>query len=184
MDQRNEAIKKLVWQWLDQVVIGLNLCPFAKGPRDQGRIEVRVAQAQTLDLLVSEIGACFQLLQEQPQTELETLLLVVPELLVSFAQYNDFLEIADAALEKSSLEGVIQIASFHPGYQFANTSVDDVSNWTNRAPYPIFHFLREASVEQAVSSLSDPEEIYLRNIRRMESLTADERCRLFPWLFG
>lgn len=183
MEQRNEAIKKLVWQWLDQVVIGLNLCPFAKGPRAQGLIEVRVAQAQSLDSLAGEIDDCFQLMQAQPPAELETLLLVIPELLDSFAEYNDYLDVVDAVLRNRSLEGVFQIASFHPAYQFADTVAEDVSNWTNRAPYPIFHFLRESSMEQAVSSLSDPGEIYLRNIKRMESLTKEERRHLFPWLF-
>lgn len=182
MNQAVDEVKALVVQWLDAVVIGLNLCPFAKGSRDHGLIGIQVSAAETPDALAAEIEECLLRLEVTPASELETVLVVLPQLLPDFEQYNAFLDVTDALLESRDWEGVFQIASFHPQYQFAETEPDDISNWTNRAPYPIFHLLREESIERAVASLADPEEIYQSNRRKMAELSEEQREQLFSWL--
>lgn len=178
----NSVVEEVVQRWLDDVVIGLNLCPFARQPSNQGSIETRVINSAEPKVLAVEIEQSLRSLEEKSAEELETILVVTPNMLLDFAQYNQFLGVLDHLLVSMDWEGIFQIASFHPEYQFAGTSEDDVSNWTNRAPYPVFHLLREESITRAVDSLSDPDEIYERNMQKMESLSSEQRRTLFPWL--
>ncbi len=157
-------------QWLERAVIGLNLCPFAKAEHVHGRIRYVVSQAQSSqDLLQDLEQEIAYLIAAEPQ-KTETTLLMVPHMLGDFLDYNDFLADADDCLERADPEGHLQIASFHPHYQFAGTAPDAIDNYTNRAPYPTLHLLREASVARAVESFPDAADIYERNIATLRQL--------------
>lgn len=158
--------------WLDRAVIGLDLCPFAKSARARGRTRIVVSPARDVETLLEEFAAEVQRLLGTSPRDLETTLLVHPSVLADFADYNDFLDLADAALEALGATGVLQVASFHPGYQFAGTAADDITNATNRSPYPLLQLLREDSVAAALDSLADPDAIYEANIARLRSLGA------------
>ncbi|RPI90312.1 MAG: DUF1415 domain-containing protein [Planctomycetaceae bacterium] len=169
-------------QWLEQVVIGLNLCPFAGVPYRDGRIRITVSHAASEPELLHDLEQELTRLAGSPPAEIETTLLVVADLLADFDDYNQFLDEVDALLERTGWEGTFQVASFHPQYQFAGTQPEDPGNLTNRAPWPILHLLREDSVEQALADYPEIEAIPERNIARMESLSVEERQKLFPWL--
>lgn len=175
-------VETAVRQWLDQVVIGLNLCPFAARPVRGGQLRVVVSEAETeLDLL-TDLQLELTRLDETPVAQLETTLIVVPKLLADFLDYNDFLDRADELLLSFEWEGSYQVASFHPQYQFAGTESDDPENLTNRAPYPLLHLLREDSVEAAIAGYPDVDGIPEANIRRMRELTPEQRRQLFGYL--
>jgi uncharacterized protein len=157
-------------QWLERAVIGLNLCPFAKAEHVHGRIRYCVEDTRESDKLLLKLEQeIIYLLGQKPET-VETTLLIVPQMLGDFLDYNDFLNEADAVLERADPDAQLQIASFHPHYQFAGTSPDDIENYTNRSPYPVLHLLREASVERAVASFPDAASIYERNIATLKAL--------------
>jgi len=156
--------------WLRNVVIGLNLCPFAKQPFAQGRVRLCVSHATDEDALLADLGAELVALQHADPEVCETTLLIHPGVLDDFFEYNDFLEVADALLHELGLEGELQVASFHPDYQFADTPAEAAENCTNRSPYPLLHLLREDSVQRAVESVPDTDEIYRRNIRTLREL--------------
>jgi hypothetical protein len=156
--------------WLEAAVIGLNLCPFAKPVYTKELIRYAVSQAGTPEALLEELIGELQSLVETDPSVTETTLLIHPEVLTDFLDYNDFVGVAEAAVEDLGLSGVLQIASFHPRYQFAGTEPDDIENYTNRSPYPMLHLLREASVERAVQSVPDTAEIYERNIATLRRL--------------
>jgi hypothetical protein len=157
-------------QWIERVVIGLNLCPFAGRPWREGRVDIRVSDAERPEALAEDLAEALLDLAARDPVDCETRLLVHPRVLSDFLDYNDFLEVADRLLDQMGLSGEFQIASFHPDYQFADTSPDDRSNWTNRSPWPMLHLLREASVAEATDRLEHPEAIYERNIRTLEDL--------------
>ena len=169
--------------WLDRAVIGLNLCPFARAVRAKSQIRCVVSEARDPEALLGALCDEVQLLLATDVAQCETTLLVHPQVLTDFADYNDFLDVAEAALESMGCEGVLQLASFHPDYQFAGTDADDVTNATNRSPYPTLHLLREASIDRAVAAFPDASEIYDVNLRTMESLGPSgwqdlrEQCR-------
>ena len=172
-------IETAVRQWLDRVVIGLNLCPFAARPVRGGQVRVFVSAATTeLDLL-TDLQLELTRLEETPPAELETTLVVVPGMLQDFLEYNDFLDRADELLQGFEWDGIYQVASFHPQYQFAGTEADDPENLSNRSPYPLLHLLREDSVEAAVESHPDVDSIPEANIRRLRGLTPEQRQDLF-----
>ncbi|UTA47848.1 DUF1415 domain-containing protein [Simiduia sp. 21SJ11W-1] len=177
------AIISATEQWLHDVVIGLNLCPFARKPARKGAIRYAVASATDDETLMAELLHECQLLDEQPADALETTLLIVPGHLQSFEDFNHFLNLADWLIERHEYEGVYQLATFHPHYQFAGTAPDDAENLTNRAPYPILHLLREASLTQVLESYPNPEAIPEHNIARVRGLTQAECKKLFPYLF-
>ncbi|HZE92653.1 MAG TPA: DUF1415 domain-containing protein [Rhizobacter sp.] len=156
--------------WVSRAVVGLNLCPFARAVQVKNQIRYVVCHATDADELLSLLGDELQRLAEADPAEIETTLLIHPQVLTDFADFNDFLEAADAAVEQRGCEGVLQVASFHPHYQFAGTAADDVTNATNRSPYPTLHLLREESVERAVQAFPEAEAIYDQNIRTMEKL--------------
>jgi hypothetical protein len=159
--------------WLQKAVIGLNLCPFAQAVHIKNQIRYQVSSATTEEQLLRDLIAELQFLVKADPDAVDTTLLIHPEVLNDFLEYNDFLEIAEAALLELELEGVIQIASFHPRYQFAGTEVDDISNYTNRSPYPALHLLREESVTRAVDSHPDIDSIPEKNIATMKALGLD-----------
>ena len=157
-------------RWLERAVIGLNLCPFAKAVYVKQQVRFVLSEATTPDALLEELAYELARLAETDPEVVDTTLLIHPRVLADFLDYNDFLDQADAAVEALELHGEIQGASFHPDYQFAGTSADDVSNYTNRAPYPTLHLLREASIDRAVAAFPDPEIIVERNIATLEQL--------------
>jgi uncharacterized protein len=158
--------------WVEQAVIGLNLCPFAKAVQAKNLIRYVCSDAQDSAALLRTLRGELQHLADTPMVELETTLLVHPQVLVDFLDYNDFLDEADALLCAMGLDGVMQIASFHPQYQFAGTAADDIDNATNRSPHPTLHLLREASIERAVAAFPEPEAIYEANMRTLRALGA------------
>jgi len=154
-------------------VIGLNLCPFAASPWRQGRVRFRVSEAADPHQLAQDLADELLALQASDPAECETTLLIHPRTLNDFFDYNDFLDLADRLLEDLALDGTIQIASFHPDYRFADTQAHDPANCTNRSPYPMLHLLREASIEAATASMTDPDSIYERNIEKLRELGMD-----------
>ncbi len=169
-DPETAAIVAATQRWLDLAVIGLNLCPFARPVASAGRIRYVVSRATSKKALRVELeGELFALAAADPAS-VETTLLIHPWALQDFYAFNDFLLEADTLLEELELAGMLQIASFHPRYQFADTEFDDVENATNRSPYPTLHLLRETSIDRAVKSMRDPASIYEHNIETMRRL--------------
>ncbi len=166
---RDIAIADTV-RWLERAVIGLNLCPFAKGPHIKGQIHYAVSEAKGLEGLRDELIEELQALQALPAEERETTLLIVPHMLRDFLDFNDFLDEADGVLQELDMEGEFQVASFHPDFQFADTEPDDITNYTNRSPYPTLHLIREASIDRAVEAFPQAEMIYEVNMATMEKL--------------
>lgn len=156
--------------WLATAVIGLQLCPFAKAVHVRGQIHYVVSRETDPDQLLLELERAMLELVGMQAAVRDTTLLILPDALVSFLDFNDFLDRADALLESLDLDGVLQIASFHPQFQFAGTTVDDIGNATNRAPYPTLHLLRETSVEQAVAAFPQAEAIFETNIATLHKL--------------
>jgi len=159
-------------RWLQRAVIGLNLCPFAKAVHVRGQVRFALSQARTPDALLEDLGTELLRLRDTPADETDTTLLVHPWVLGDFLDYNDFLDEADALVAGLGLEGAIQVASFHPHYQFAGTAPDDVENFTNRSPHPTLHLLREDSVARAVDAFPDPDAIVDRNLETLRRLGA------------
>jgi uncharacterized protein len=157
-------------RWLEKAVIGLNLCPFAEQPYRTGRVRFCVSGEQTPPGLLVELSTELLGLAAAAPRDRETTLLIHPLVLTDFGEYNEFLEVCDATVAELGLEGKLQVASFHPQYQFADTGPLDIENYTNRSPYPILHLLREASVQRAVAAVGDSGEIYRRNIRTLRNL--------------
>jgi len=157
-----------VRRWVEDVVIDLNLCPFAKRELLADRIRFDVTDASTETELLEVLASELDRLVSTPA--IETTLIIHPHVLCDFLQYNQFLDIADRLLVQLKLEGIFQIASFHPDYQFADTEMDDPENFTNRSPYPVLHLLREDSLEKAIASTTDIDQVPLRNIETMKRI--------------
>lgn len=165
--------------WLERAVIGLNLCPFAKAVHVKRQIRYVVSNATTKEDLDQHLQAELIHLHAVDPAETDTTLLIHPFALVDFYDYNAFLETAEASLEALGLGGELQIASFHPDYQFADANANDITNYTNRAPFPILHLLREASVERAIKAVPEAREIYERNMETLRLLGHDGWMQLF-----
>ncbi|MDI1245369.1 MAG: DUF1415 domain-containing protein [Rhodoferax sp.] len=159
--------------WLERAVIGLNLCPFAKSVHVKGQVHYAVSRATTTPDLLDDLVSELKDLVAVDAKVRDTTLLIAPDCLHDFLDFNDFLAQADRVLAKLDLEGVLQIASLHPAYQFAGTRADDITNFTNRSPYPTLHLLREDSIDRAVAAFPDPESIFEVNMQTMERLGAD-----------
>jgi hypothetical protein len=168
--QQVTLVREDVQHWLDQAVIGLNLCPFAKAVVVHDRLRVRVSDASEPALLLQALQEELRLLVATPLDQVETTLLVAPFICPDFLDFNDLVGDAQDLLDQLGLEGEMQIADFHPRYQFAGTAEDDPGNLTNRAPYPILHLLREESIDRAVASTPDAATIYERNIALLEGM--------------
>ena len=165
--------------WLETAVIGLNLCPFAKAVHSKGQIRWVLSQAeQPLALLKELVGELKLLAQADPEV-VDTTLLVHPQVLQDFGDFNDFMDVVEDALTDLGLDGVLQVASFHPQFQFADTEADDITNATNRSPYPTLHLLREDSVERAVAAFPEAESIFERNQQTLRALGTQGWRRLF-----
>lgn len=156
--------------WVDHAVIGLNLCPFAKAPQVKGLVRYVVSQATDPAALLSDLITELERLAEAPSEKIETTLLIHPRVLTDFADYNDFIEVAEDTVAELDLDGVLQVASFHPQYQFADTDADDVTNATNRSPWPTLHLIREDSIDRAVEAFPEAEAIYEVNMATLEKL--------------
>ena len=157
-------------RWLERAVIGLNLCPFAKSVHVKGQIHYAVTLATTGEDVLAVLREELQALANAPAEVRDTTLVVVPHCLHDFLDFNDFLGDVDDVVHAMGLEGTLQVASFHPQFQFAGTDADDVTNCTNRAPYPTLHLLREASIDRAVSVFPDAEAIFERNMEVLEEM--------------
>jgi hypothetical protein len=166
----DDAIIAATRRWLEKAVIGLNLCPFAKSVYVKEQVRYVVSNATTPEQLLEALMDELQNLSDADPEKIDTTLLIHPFVLTDFEDYNEFLDVADAAVEDMELVGELQVASFHPQYQFADTEPDDISNYTNRAPYPILHLLREDSVARAVEAFPEAAEIFDRNIETLEQL--------------
>lgn len=164
--------------WLEKAVIGLNLCPFARAVYAGDRIRYAVSDAATPEALLQALAKELCHLAQTDEGKTETTLLIHPGVLDDFLDYNDFLEVADALVIDLGYEGVLQVASFHPHYQFAGTDPDDIDNCTNRSPYPTLHLLRESSVERAVAAHPDTGRIYQDNIETLRRLGREGWTRL------
>ena len=156
--------------WLERAVIGLNLCPFAKGVHVKGQIQYQVSRASSPQALRAELAIQLQTLADSDPAVHDTTLWMVAHGLADFLDFNDFLAEAEQVLEELDLIGVLQIASFHPEFQFAGTRADDITNYTNRAPYPTLHLLREDSIDRAVAAFPQAESIYEQNLQTLENL--------------
>ena len=156
--------------WLEAAVIGLNLCPFAKAVYVKNQVRLVVSKARHADDLLEELDRELDLLVATPASEIDTTLLIHPTLFEDFLDFNDFLEVAEGVVDEHGLEGVIQLASFHPQFQFDGTEPDDISNYTNRAPFAMLHLLREDSVERAVEAFPQADAIFDVNIATLEKL--------------
>ena len=161
---QEKTVREDTRRWLQRAVIGLNLCPFAKSVEVNQRLRTVVSTARTPEELLKELAHELLSLNRADPDEVETTLLVHPWVLNDFLDFNDFLGAADALVEDLELDGVLQVASFHPDYQFEGTDADDVDNLSNRSPYPTLHLLREESIERAVETMPDTDAIYEANI--------------------
>ena len=166
----DEDVIAAMREWLEKAVIGLNLCPFAKAVYVKNQVRFVVSRAPHLDSFLEDLDRELDFLSAADPEAVDTTLLVHPTLLPDFLDFNDFLQLAEAAVGEHGLEGVIQIASFHPAFQFDGTEARDMSNYTNRAPFPTLHLLREASIARAVAAFPEAETIYERNIEALEAL--------------
>jgi hypothetical protein len=166
----DEAIVAATRRWVERAVIGLNLCPFAKAVYVKEQVRYVVSPARTPEELLETLMNELQDLADAEPEKVDTTLLIHPFVLNDFLDFNEFLDVADAAVEDMSLDGELQVASFHPDYQFADSDPNDISNYTNRAPYPILQLLREDSIDRAVEAFPEAEEIFEKNIETLEQL--------------
>jgi hypothetical protein len=166
-------------RWLERAVIGLNLCPFAKAVHVKRQIRYAVTAATSCGELLAELRHELELLGQAKPDEIETTLLIHPQAMTDFIGFHFFLHEADRAIRDLGLEGTVQIASFHPAYEFAGSAPDDVTNCTNRSPHPTLHLLREASIDRAVAAYPDAATIYERNIDTLRRLGPDGWRRLW-----
>ncbi len=178
---KNELFIEPVRHWVESVVVGLNLCPFAKRELVKNRVRFSVSDADSTEQLLAHLEAELELLNSDDS--IETSLLIHPWVLQDFEDYNQFLNSADALLEQMELDGIYQIASFHPEYRFEGTKAGDLENYTNRSPYPLLHLIREQSLERAIANYPDPDLIPERNIQLLESLGRDKMQALLEACF-
>lgn len=174
-----KEIQQEVENWLDEVVIGLDLCPFAGHPRQQGLVHFCISHAKSIEaLMLCVVEQAHHLLNSSTQ-DVETTLIVIPNMLSHFDDYLDSLYLAEQVLKSQGCEGILQIASFHPEYRFEGSAPDDIENLTNRSPYPVFHLLRETSVTRATDFFGDTTTIPERNKKTLKDLSAKKLKQLF-----
>lgn len=169
----DDAVIAATRRWIERAVVGLNLCPFARAPYLQQRIRYRVSRARSPEALRDDLADELRFLAAADPDDCETTLLIHPGTLGDFLDFNDFLDEADAIVRAHGLEGTLQVASFHPGYRFADAAADAIENHTNRSPWPTLHLLREDSIARVADAMADPDEIYRRNIARLRALGGD-----------
>lgn len=159
----DDDISTICQQWLERAVIGLNLCPFARRPYQLHRLRFSISHARHTDAFLDLLENELHLLLQTPATEIETTLVIEPKLFADFEVFLDVVALAEQVLENIDATGTIQIAPFHPNFQFADEPAEDITNYTNRSPYPILHLIRESSIDQAVAAFPDAGSIYERN---------------------
>ena len=169
----DEHITALTRAWLEEAVIGLNLCPFAEQVHRDGQIAYFVSHAKDASALMGDLIGAIDALMDSDSEEIDTTLLIHPYALQDFEQYNEFIGRTTDFLAESGLEAVLQIASFHPDYRFAGTSPEDITNCTNRSPFPMLHLLREASVDEALTALPEAAQLVEKNLDTLRDLGAD-----------
>jgi hypothetical protein len=165
--------------WIERAVIGQRLCPFASQPFFNERVRYCVSDQRSNEGLLEDLTRELRALDAADPEQLETTLLIHPRILTDFLDYNDFLSECDSAIEALGLEGTLQVASFHPGYRFAGTHAEDITNYSNRSPYPMLHLLREASIARAVTSFPGVHDIGIRNIETLRRLGHEGWRRLW-----
>ncbi len=178
----NDTLINTVRQWVEQLVIGYNLCPFAKRELVRDRVRFVASRAQDEEQLLVDLENELTLLGTDEG--IETTLLITPQVLQDFFDFNQFLGRADQRVAQLKLKGVFQIASFHPDYQFGGTEPDDAENYTNKSPYPVLHLLREASLDRAIENYPDAESIPERNIEQLDLMGSDQLRRLLEDCFN
>lgn len=174
-DEAIEATRR----WLERAVIGLNLCPFAKAVHKKGLVRYVISEATQPLQLHADLVRELEFLRDSAPETVDTTLLIHPYVLEDFLDYNEFLEVADDTVADLDLGGEIQVASFHPAFQFEGTLPDDITNYTNRSPYPTLHLLREASIDQAVTAFPDASKIFEANMETLDKLGIDGWRKLF-----
>ncbi|WP_153098957.1 DUF1415 domain-containing protein [Paraburkholderia hayleyella] len=170
INDTHDTILATTRHWLTRAVIGLNLCPFAKAVHVKQQIRYAISEAGTMEGVLLDLESELQTLRDADPADIDTTLLIIPHALADFIEYNDCLFFAQRLLRQMRVEGLLQIASFHPHYQFEDSLPDDIENYTNRAPYPMLHLLREASIERAVAAFPDASQIYERNQETLRRL--------------
>lgn len=174
MDISSDTVLAATRHWIEKAVIGLNLCPFARAVYVKNQVRIVVSTARHLDAFLDDLDRELDLLVNTPAEEIDTTLLVHATLFPDFEVFNDFLNVVDDVVAEHELDGVIQVAPFHPLFQFEGTAPDDVTNATNRAPFPTLHLLREDSVERAIETAGgDADAIVERNLQTLRDLGAD-----------
>jgi uncharacterized protein len=179
-----DTVTRYTRAWVTRAVVGLNLCPFAKAPLVKGQVRIVASDARDLPALLLHLADELRFLAQADPAETETTLLVHPHVLGDFTEFNQALDAVDSLVDALGLEGEIQVASFHPQYQFAGTEASDVANATNRSPYPTLHLLREDSIDRAVEAFPEPEAIVDANLRTLDALGAhgwaalEAQCRI------
>ena len=182
MNHSDDLVIAATTAWLEKVVIGLNLCPFAKSVHVKKQIRFFVSAAIQRHVLVCDLKRELLFLSDADPNRIESTLLIHPDVLNDFTEYNDFLAVCDLAILELELVGIVQVASFHPHYQFDGTKLEDVTNYTNRSPFPTLHLLREESVARAVESFPDAAAIYQKNIETLKNLGATKLDSMFASL--
>lgn len=172
-DQSARQVAADIRNWVDKAVIGLNLCPFAKAVQIKGQVRYAVSDAVDEEGVLADLEDELMLISEADPQAIDTTLLILPQALHDFYEFNDFGELSDRLLKRMRLVGDLQVATFHPAFQFDGTDPEDIGNYTNRSPYPILHILREDSIDRAVESFPEAEAIYEKNIETMEKLGID-----------
>lgn len=170
ISRTDDEVVSLTQAWLEQAVIGLNLCPFAKSVHVKKQIRYKVSHGREWDALAQDLEEELALLAASAPDDVDTTLLIIPLALADFLDYNDFLDWADRILTRMGLQGELQIASFHPAYQFADTEPDDIENYSNRSPFPILHLLRESSIDRAVAAYPEASAIFEKNMATLRKL--------------
>ena len=165
--------------WLERAVIGLNLCPFAKSVFVKKQVRYALTAASSADELLTELEHELSVLQQTDPEKLDTTLLIHPKIITDFLDYHFFLTEVDALIRNLDMEGIFQIASLHPQYEFAGSETDEIANYTNRSPYPTLHLLRESSIDRAVAAFPDAASIFERNIETMERIGHEGWRKLF-----
>lgn len=173
-----DEIEQIARRWVEKIVIGLNLCPFAKGVYAKQQVRFAVTAAIQPDDLLAELEHETTILLDTDPVGLDTTLLIHPLSMLNFLDYHFFVGEADAALARMELKGVFQIAGFHPDYCFARTDPDDMANHTNRSPHPMLQLLRESSVDRAVTAFPDASEIFAGNVQKLRALGLEEFRKL------
>ena len=178
------VINSAVQEWLNNVVVGLNLCPFSAKPTSENRVRFYVSDCANEEQLLSELSREMEFLDITPPAKIETTLVIIPNILSDFFDYMQLLIWAQSQLKRQGWQGIYQLASFHPDYCFSGAAPEDPENLTNRAPYPIIHIIREASLARALKHFDGVEEIPERNKICVGGLSSDQKQKLFPYLFA